>query len=147
MILLLVFASMLAKESFLLVDDSGKTIYELGSQLEESMSPCSTFKIPLSLMGYDTEILTDEHTPILTFQEDYDDFLDAWKDLQSPTSWMQCSCVWYSKLLSCKLGLEIMQRYLTAFNYGNQELPSSLVMPGKEDPAWFPSSSLRISPR
>ncbi len=137
-----------AEENFLLVDAvSGETVLELGSAIDERMSPCSTFKIPLSLMGYDAGILIDEQTPIWEFQEGYDDFLDAWKDAQSPQSWMQCSCVWYSKKISCCLGLQEMQDYLSVFDYGNQDLSGGLVMPGKTDPVWFHSSSLKISPK
>src|SRR5690606_6812231 len=114
---------------------------------DERVSPCSTFKIPLSLMGYDAGILIDEQTPTWEFQKDYDDFLDTWKCTQSPQSWMKYSCVWYSKLLSCQIGLKKMQDYLARFNYGNQNLPAEPVMSGKVDPAWFPSSPLKISPR
>lgn len=135
-----------AEERFLLVEgESGATLFQLGSQIEEGMSPCSTFKIPLSLMGYDAGILKDENTPIWDYQEGYDDFLDTWKGQQSPQSWMKYSCVWYSKLLSCQLGLNQMQNYLAAFNYGNQDLSVGIVPPGQEDPAWFHSSPLRIS--
>lgn len=143
-----VFSFVFAEERFLLIDGtSGSTILELGSDLEEPMSPCSTFKIPLSLMGYDAGILIDEQTPIWEFQEGYDDFLSTWKSPQSPQSWMQYSCVWFSKLISCQLGLKKMQDYLSAFDYGNQDLSIRPVMPGQDDPAWFHSSSLKISPR
>jgi beta-lactamase class D len=145
---LLIFSFLLAEERFLLVDAvSGKAVLELGSDLEEQLSPCSTFKIPLSLMGYDAGVLIDEQTPLWDFQEGYDDFLDTWKAPQSPQSWMQYSCVWYSKVISCQLGLKKMQDYLAAFEYGNQDLSVGIVLPGKEDPAWFPSAPLKISPR
>jgi beta-lactamase class D len=143
---LCIFSFIFSEERFLLVSgESGETVFQLGSQFDERVSPCSTFKIPLSLMGYDVGILKDEQTPIWQFQEGYDDFLDTWKDPQSPQSWMQYSCVWYSKLISCHLGLQKMQEYLAAFNYGNQDMSVRIVMPGKIDPAWFPSSPLKIS--
>ncbi len=144
--LLCFFTSIVAEECFLLINgNSGETVSQLGSQLDERMSPCSTFKIPLSLMGYDAGILKDEQTPIWQFQEGYDDFLDTWKGPQSPESWMQYSCVWYSKLISCRLGLKKMQDYLAAFSYGNQDMSVGIIMPGKADPAWFHSSPLKIS--
>jgi beta-lactamase class D len=146
--LLCLFSSIVAEERFLLIDGtSGETLLERGFQLDERLSPCSTFKIPLSLMGYDTGILIDEHTPLWPFQEGYDDFLDTWKTSQSPQSWMQHSCIWYSKLLSCHLGLERMQAYLAAFAYGNQDLSWGIVQPGEIDPAWLPAAPLKISPR
>lgn len=39
-------------------------------------APCSTFKIALSLIGYDSGILTDMMHPSLPFKEGYHDFLD-----------------------------------------------------------------------
>jgi beta-lactamase class D len=145
---LCIFSFVVAEERFLLVNGtSGQTVFQLGSQLDERMSPCSTFKIPLSLMGYDAEILKDEQTPIWQFQEGYDDFLGTWKCPQSPRTWMHYSCIWYSKLISCQLGLKKMHNYLSAFAYGNQDMSVGLIMPGKADPAWFHSSPLRISLR
>jgi beta-lactamase class D len=145
---LLIFSSISAEERFLLVDGaSGKTLLQIGSELDEQLSPCSTFKIPLSLMGYDVGILKDEEMPTWEYQEGYDDFLETWKAPQSPQSWMRYSCVWYSKLLSCYLGLEKMQSYLAAFKYGNEALFAKPVMPGSEDPAWFHDFPLKISPK
>lgn len=139
---------LLAEECFLVTDGaSGETVFQLGSRFDERMSPCSTFKILLSLMGYDAGILKDENTPIWEFQEGYDDFLEAWKEAQCPQSWMKNSCVWYSKLISCHLGLHKMQSYLAAFNYGNQNISVGIVAPGKDEPAWFHSSPLKISLR
>ena len=143
---LCVFSLLTAEERFLLVDGrSGETVFQLGSQFDERMSPCSTFKIPLSLMGYDAGVLKDEQTPVWQFQESYDDFLDTWKGPISPQSWMQYSCVWYSKVISCHLGLKKMQDYLAAFDYGSQDMSVGIVPPGKADPAWFHSSPLKIS--
>lgn len=146
--LLLVFSSVVAEEDFLIIDgESGQMLFALGSTLDVPISPCSTFKIPLSLMGYDAGVLIDEQTPIWQFREGYDDFLDSWKHAQSPQSWMHSSCVWYSKLLSCQLGLKRMQDYLSAFAYGNQDLSAGIVWPGETDAAWLHPSALKISPR
>src|ERR1700722_2766708 len=124
---LCIFSFLTAEERFLLVNGtSDETAFQLGSQFDERMSPCSTFKIPLSLMGYDAGILKDEQAPLWQFQEGYDDFLDVWKGPQSPQSWMQYSCVWYSKLLSCHLGLKKMKDYLPEFKYSNQDMTAGL---------------------
>ncbi len=41
------------EENFLLIDGiSNEKIMEFGPNINTQMSPCSTFKIPLSLMGY-----------------------------------------------------------------------------------------------
>lgn len=136
--------SIYAEENFLLIDGlTNEIIMEFGPSINKQMSPCSTFKIPLSLMGYDATILKDELNPIWNFQEGYDDWLVSWKNPQSPLSWMNYSCVWYSKVLSLKLGLEKIQNYLTSFEYGNQEI-SELIEPGPLNPPWI-NSTLKIS--
>ena len=42
-------------------------------------SPCSTFKIAISCMAYNEELLIDETSPVLEFKEGYSDYLDNWK--------------------------------------------------------------------
>ena len=140
-------ARICAEESFLLIDgNTNEVIMQCGPHVEERISPCSTFKIALSLMGYDAGILIDSTDPIWNFQEGYDDWLTAWRSPQTPKSWMQYSCVWYSKVLSLTLGLESIQRYLSAMEYGNMDMSGGLAQPGAAGPAWI-NSSLMISPR
>jgi len=135
------------EENFLLIDGStNEEVVVLGPHMDEQVSPCSTFKIPLSLMGYDVGVLQDEENPTWDFQEGYDDFLETWKTPQSLQSWMKYSCVWYSKVLSLHLGLETIQNYLVSLEYGNHDMSGGLANPGPTDPAWI-NSSLKISPR
>ena len=42
-------------------------------------APMSTFKIPLSLIGFDSGILIDEMHPVWPFKEGYVDWRDSWK--------------------------------------------------------------------
>lgn len=136
-----------AEESFLLINGTTDAIVtELGPNINKQMSPCSTFKIPLSLIGYDAEVLKDETNPIWDFQEGYDDWLVSWRASQSPLSWMKYSCVWYSKVLSLELGLEKIQNYLTSIEYGNQDASGGLADPGPLNPFWI-NSSIEISPK
>lgn len=128
-----------AEENFLLINGlSDERIVELGPHLHERMTPCSTFKIALSVMGYDAGILKDEKTPTWDFQEGYDDYLESWKTPQTPHSWIKNGCVWYSKVLAKQLGLENIQNYLASLEYGNQDMSGGLTK------AWL-SSSLKIS--
>jgi beta-lactamase class D len=130
-----------AEENFILINGTTEEIVlEIGSQIDERMTPCSTFKIALSLMGYDSGILADEKNPTWFFQEGYDDYLESWKDPQSPQSWIKNSCLWYSKVLAIQLGLENIQDYLISLEYGNQDMSGGLTI------AWV-NSSLKISPR
>ena len=132
---------LVGEENFILVDGtSHEKVVEIGPHLDERVTPCSTFKIALSLMGFDSGILVDENMPVWVFQEGYDDFLESWKKPQTPRSWLKNSCVWYSRILAAKLGIKIFQAYLAALNYGNQDASGGLTG------AWL-SSSLKISPR
>ncbi len=127
------------EENFVLLDGRANMyLQKLGPHTDERLSPCSTFKIALSLMGYDAEILIDEQTPIWDFQEGYDDFLEVWKQPQTPASWMKNSCVWYSRLLARQMGLELFEHYLSTLDYGNQDASGGVTN------AWL-SSSLKIS--
>ena len=128
------------EENFLLIDGAtGDALVALGPHIEERVTPCSTFKVPLSLMGYDAGILIDETSPTWEFQEGYLDYIESWKAPQTPLSWMKNSCVWYSQLLAIRLGEERVGDYLALFNYGNRDLSGGLTV------AWL-GSSLKISP-
>ncbi len=108
-------------------------------------SPCSTFKIPLALMGYSIRILKDEMHPVWPFKEGYDDFRDTWKQDQTPKSWMKESCVWYSQVLTPKIGAKKFHHYVKKFHYGNQDLSGDKGKNNGLTNAWL-SSSLEISP-
>lgn len=135
------------EETFLLIHGNTNTIVsQLGPQHDVRFSPCSSFKIVLSLMGYDAGVLIDETSPAWEYQTGYDDYLDSWKTTLTPATWMQYSCLWYSKMIALQLGEEKINHYLKAFNYGNQNLSAGLTPLGPKNPAWI-NSSLQISPR
>jgi beta-lactamase class D len=75
---------------------SGKQLLREG-QCGERVTPASTFKIAISLMGYDSGVLRDEHAPQLPFKEGYVDWRPAWRVPADPARWMQESVVWYSQ--------------------------------------------------
>lgn len=132
---------LIGEESFILLDGkSQREVLLLGSRVDERMSPCSTFKLPLCLMGFDAGVIRDRFNPVWSFKEGYDDFLPSWKSDQNPHSWIKNSCVWYSRLIVDELGVDLLTSYLKCFEYGNQDLS------GGYRAAWL-SSSLKISPR
>jgi len=109
------------------------------------VTPASTFKIAIALMGYDDGFLIDAHTPKLPFKKGYPSWIPAWKADQDPTSWIANSVVWYSQEVTQHLGAEKFGRYVRAFGYGNRDVSGD---PGKNNGltrAWL-SSSLKISP-
>lgn len=129
--------------------ENGQIIKQEGN-CSAQHSPCSTFKIAISLMGYNEGILIDQTHPEFPFKAGYIDRfgpfqMDAWKQEQNPTTWIKNSCIWYSQIITEKLGAEKFSNYVKAFQYGNQDVSGD---PGKNNGltnAWL-SSSLQISP-
>jgi beta-lactamase class D len=125
--------------------ESGRVLIEDGD-CRTRVTPASTFKIPLAVMGFDAGILTDAQTPALPFKAGYADWGgDAWKRENTPQSWMKHSVVWYSQRIAEGLGVGSLERYARDFGYGNSDFSGD---PGKNNAlerAWI-SSSLKISP-
>lgn len=101
--------------------------------------PESTFKIALSLIGFDAGILKSENKPSWSLPTGTDPYINICKGDHDPRTWMRDSCLWYSRILTTKLGMKRFQDYVTKFSYGNMNLSSGLTN------AWI-SSSLQISP-
>ena len=123
---------------------SGRQLVHEG-QCDERVTPASTFNIALSLMGYDSGILRDEHTPRLPFKPGYVHWNPSWRTATDPSSWLKNSVVWYAQQITAQLGEARFQRYVKSFNYGNSDVSGD---PGKNNGltlSWI-SSSLKISP-
>ncbi|EPB8016659.1 class D beta-lactamase [Pseudomonas aeruginosa] len=124
---------------------TGKTVHERGD-CDTRRGAQSTFKIPLALMGFDSGILKDEHTPQWDYKEEYAASLETHRHSTDPVRWEKESVVWYSQELTKKLGMEKFKKYVGQFNYGNKDISGD---PGKNNGlthSWL-SSSLKISPR
>lgn len=124
--------------------DSGKILSKQGD-CERKLSPASTFKLALSLMGYDARVLVDESKPVWPYVKGYSDWSTTWEDSAGPRLWMEKSIVWYSQRLTEALGPAKFQSYVQQFGYGNRDVSGN---PGKHDGlthAWL-GSSLKISP-
>lgn len=111
---------------------------------ESQYSPCSTFKIAISLMGFDAGILKSTLEPLWEYQESYDDSFEAWKQPHNPSLWMKHSCVWYSQLITQQLQNGDFDQYVKEFEYGNQDLSGDAGLNNGLTHAWL-SSSLKIS--
>ncbi len=127
-----------------LAKEQGKILKQEGRCVEQH-PPCSTFKIAISLMGYQEGVLIDETHPELPFKEGYSDWLEVWKQPQNPSSWMKNSCVWYSQVVTQTLGMEKFKGYLAKLQYGNQDASGDKGKNNGLTRSWL-SSSLRISP-
>lgn len=123
----------------------GKTLFEQGD-CRTRVTPASTFKIPLALMGFDSGFLKDEHTPSLPFRKGYPEWGgDDWRQPADPERWLKYSIVWYSQQITQHLGAQRLTAYAGDFGYGNADFSGD---PGKNnglERAWI-ISSLKISP-
>lgn len=108
------------------------------------VTPASTFKIAISLMGYDAGFLKDAHTPTLPFKDGYVDWRENWKHPADPACWMRDSVVWYSQQVTQALGAPRFAAYTRRFDYGNADVTGDTAHDGLAL-AWI-DSSLRISP-
>lgn len=95
------------------------------ARCEERFPACSTFKVPLAVMGFDSGILKDENLPVFKWDGEKR-MIDAWNQDQTPTSWMRESAVWVSQVMTPKLGTQRIEKYLKDFNYGNQDMSGGL---------------------
>lgn len=148
-IVFLNFALLLANSAFagtkcFLAKEKDEIIKQDGD-IKSRHSSCSTFKIAISLMGYNEGFLKDEIRPELPFEEGYVDWLDFWKHPHNPIGWMKNSCVWYSQLITTQLGIQKFKDYVTEFSYGNMDLSGDKGKNNGLTNAWL-SSSLQISP-
>ncbi len=126
-------------------DSETGRILEKQGECSERVTPASTFKIAISLMGYDSQFLKDEHFPALPFHEGYPDWIPDWRQPTDPSNWIKYSVVWFSQQVTQFLGEARFQKYVRDFSYGNEDVSGN---PGKHDGltrAWL-SSSLKISP-
>jgi len=120
------------------------TVIRVGDRCDERLTPASTFKIPLSLIGFDSGILVDADQPAWPYRQEYQTWNDAWKQTTTPQTWLRDSVVWYSQVLTRRLGAARLQEYIDKLAYANRDLSGE---PGRNNgltTAWL-SSSLRIS--
>ncbi|KQT66264.1 MULTISPECIES: class D beta-lactamase [unclassified Aureimonas] len=123
----------------------GRVLVEEGD-CRTRVTPASTFKVPLALMGFDSGLLADAKSPVLPFKTgDVDWGGENWRQDTDPTRWMTYSVVWYSQRLTHRLGADRLSDYARRFGFGNADFSGD---PGKDnglDRAWI-MSSLKISP-
>jgi beta-lactamase class D len=122
---------------------SGKTLYQDGT-CDQRFSPASTFKVPLSLIGYDAGILSDEHTPTWDYKPEFNAVKRDQKTVD-PVIWERDSIIWFSREITRRLGAENFAGYVSKLDYGNNDVSGN---PGKGDGlthSWV-NSSLKITP-
>jgi len=109
-------------------------------------SPCSTFKIPNSLIALETGVVDGPDTPKKWEPEKHPCDAEQQGEARCNTlsrdhtlrSALENSVVWYYREVAIAVGEPAMRRYLAAFDYGNRDMSSGL------DGFWL-SASLKIS--
>ncbi|GHG84964.1 class D beta-lactamase [Pseudodonghicola xiamenensis] len=114
-------------------------------QCDDRISSASTFKVAISLMGFDAGILTSPDAPEWPFKPGYADWNPVWRQVTTPKSWMRDSVVWYSQRMTEQLGADRFAAYVAAFDYGNMDVSGDAGKANGLTRAWL-SSSLQISP-
>jgi beta-lactamase class D len=105
-------------------------------QAEERLSPCSTFKIPNSLIGLETGVLKDENHPMKW--DGVKHHIESWNQDQTLKSAVANSVVWYFQNEATLVGSQRMQHYLNLIGYGNNDISGGLT-------TFWLDSSLKIS--
>jgi len=134
-----------AETNCFIASENNRIIHVEG-ECDKRYTPASTFKIAISVMGFYSGILIDETHPTWNFKPGYVDWLDRWKQQHNPKLWLANSCVWYSQIITEKLGMEIFTEYTKRLNYGNQDTSGDKGMDNGLTNCWL-SSSLAISPK
>lgn len=132
--------------TFILLDISHNKQLVSEGEIDKRISPCSTFKIPLSLMGFEEKILQNENAPLFKYKPEHEAgaVIDKHKQDQTPKTWMQYSCVWFSQDLTKQLGMEKFQNYVNRLEYGNKDVSGDPDKKNGLSASWL-GSSLKIS--
>nr|WP_325250158.1 class D beta-lactamase [Amylibacter sp.] len=125
---------------------SGEILLEQGD-CTTRVTPASTFKIALALIGYDTGFLIDARTPRLPYKTEYVAWGgENWTQTTDPERWLKYSVVWYSQQITKALGQDTLERYARAFQYGTADFSGDAGKNNGLERAWI-ESSLKISPK
>ena len=124
---------------------SGAVLHRDG-ECATRMPPMSSFKLPLAIMGFDAGVLVDAHTPVWDLPEGEEPASHAPEIRKADAAlWEEKSLVWFSRVLTAKLGMERFAAYTSDFGYGNADVSGD---PGRNNgltQSWL-MSSLAISP-
>lgn len=114
------------KGCFLLYNVKTQTYEKVINQenCREQIVACSTFKVPLAVMAFDSKILKDENE-VLKWDGKKEE-REALNQDHDAKTWMRDSVVWFSQRLTPKIGMKKLKKYLSNFNYGNQDMSGGL---------------------
>lgn len=124
--------------SFVLLElESGHYQVYNDTNSNKRVSPDSTYKIVASLVGLETEVLTNENTRM-----EWDGTIypyEQWNKAQTLTSATTHSVSWYFQKVDSLVGKTRIESYLKRMGYGNGDLSGGIN-------EFWAESSLKISP-
>jgi beta-lactamase class D len=115
---------------------AGEYVTHNPERCAQRISPCSTYKIPHSLIALETGVVPDQHYVIEWDGTQYP--VEVWNQDHTMASAVQNSVVWYFQTVASEIGEERMQAHLDAFDYGNRDISGGMTR------FWL-GSSLEIS--
>lgn len=135
--------SLLPAEASMVVLDTatGRHARLHGERAARPLPPCSTFKIPNTLIALGARAVTPEDNFLGRDRERdprQEHWSDAWDSDQDLPSALRRSTVWYYQELARRVGSEEMQRQLDRLGYGNRDISAGI------DQFWL-GGSLAIS--
>jgi bla regulator protein BlaR1 len=108
------------------------------------ITPVSTFNIAVSLMGYDSGFLQDQHAPVLPYRASYKAWNPDWRRDMDPSEWISYSAVWYAQQVTRHIGRAQFERYVQAFGYGNRDTSGDAGKDNGLTWSWI-GSSMQVS--
>ncbi|MBN9503592.1 MAG: hypothetical protein BGO01_16615 [Armatimonadetes bacterium 55-13] len=114
-----------------------ETIYN-AKRVNQAFPPCSTFKIPNSLIGLETGVVKDENT--LFKWDGKDKGREAWNQDHTLASAFENSVLWYYQRIARSVGPKRMQFFVDRLGYGNRDISGGI------DKFWL-MSSMKITAR
>jgi beta-lactamase class D len=126
------------EQAFVLLElDSGRLIVENRELAEKRHIPCSTYKIPNTLIGLETGVIPDE-----TFALKWDGkktHREVWNRDHDLASAMKESVVWFYQEVARRIGLDRMAAWVKKLGYGSLDIGQAV------DRFWL-DGPLRVSP-
>jgi beta-lactamase class D len=115
-----------AEGCFVMLDvRTGEMTRHNAERCTQRLSPCSTFKIPNSLIGLETGVIPDvDH--VIKWDGRTNRRAAANRDHSLRSAFTE-SIVWYYQELATRAGRERMQAFVDAMSYGNRDLSGGLT--------------------
>lgn len=117
------------------LNNSTRTIF--GTRTDERLSPCSTFKIPNSMIALDSGVVRDENETLV-----WDGVLREypfWNHDHSMRTAIGVSTVWFYQEMARRIGKKQMEEMVRKAAYGNMDTSRTLT------DFWLGNGSLKIS--